>query len=325
VYYRISHLTRFHYNAAVSEALMELRMHPRTETHQRCLDFQLNVAPRAQILTYRDYLGNSVHHFSLPAAHRQLSVLVDSIVEMTPWPEVPSSLPPEAWDELDATVEGGDFWEMLLPGHFARPTERLRALMRELGAERRDDPLSLCLEMNTRLYETFRYEPGSTVVDSPIDHALALRQGVCQDFAHIMIALLRELRIPARYVSGYLYHGKDDHDRSSEGATHAWLEAWLPALGWFGLDPTNNLTARDRHIRTAIGRDYADVPPTRGVFKGDAETKLSVGVSVNQCAELPAELAEMVVAEEQELRAAALSLEIEQQEQQQQQQQQQQQ
>lgn len=319
MYYRISHLTRFQYSAPVSEALMELRMHPRTEGRQRCLDYQLAVTPRAQIFSYRDFLGNNVHHFSLPAPHAQQSIMAESIVEMTPWPELPASLPESSWAELDAAIEDGDFWETLLPSRYAKPTARLAALMRELDARRRLDPLSLVLELNTRLFAAFQYTPGSTVVDSPIDEALSLRQGVCQDFAHIMIAMLRELRIPARYVSGYLYHGKGDHDRSSEGATHAWVEAYLPALGWLGLDPTNNLTAGDRHIRTAIGRDYADVPPTRGVFKGEAETRLSVGVSVTQCAELPAELAEMVIAEEQTLREAALTLEMEQQEQQQQQ------
>jgi transglutaminase-like putative cysteine protease len=119
----------------------------------------------------------------------------------------------------------------------------------------------------------------STTVNSPIEASLSRRQGVCQDFAHIMIAIVRGLRIPCRYVSGYLYHG-DQQDRSSEGATHAWVEALLPGLGWVGFDPTNNLIAGYRHIRTAVGRDYADVPPTLGTMKGRAETELQVRVRV---------------------------------------------
>jgi transglutaminase-like putative cysteine protease len=103
---------------------------------------------------------------------------------------------------------------------------------------------------------------------------------VCQDYAHIMIALARELRIPCRYVSGYLHHSADHADRSSDGATHAWVEAWLPELGWVGFDPTNNLLAGERHIRVAVGRDYADVPPTRGVYKGAAESELAVHVKI---------------------------------------------
>jgi transglutaminase-like putative cysteine protease len=130
-------------------------------------------------------------------------------------------------------------------------------------------------------------------VDSPIDEALESRQGVCQDFAHIMIALVRQLKIPCRYVSGYLFHADSAKDRSPAGATHAWAEAYLGELGWVAFDPTNNLPGCERHIRVAIGRDYADVPPTRGVHKGEAGSELSVTVSVSpidapEPADLPA-------------------------------------
>jgi transglutaminase-like putative cysteine protease len=117
-------------------------------------------------------------------------------------------------------------------------------------------------------------------VDSPIDDALQARRGVCQDFAHIFLALARRLGVPARYVSGYLYHDADRVDRSGDGATHAWAEVLLPGLGWTGFDPTNNLIAGERHIRVAIGRDYGDVPPTRGVFKGASHVRTELAVSV---------------------------------------------
>jgi transglutaminase-like putative cysteine protease len=142
-------------------------------------------------------------------------------------------------------------------------------------------------ELNQRLYDWFEYVPKSTKVDSPIDHAIETRQGVCQDFAHIMIALVRRLKIPCRYVSGYLYRRAQDHDRSVVDATHAWVEAFLPPLGWVGFDPTNCLLAGDRHIRTAIGRDYADVPPTRGIFRGHTPSELSVAVRVTASVEPP--------------------------------------
>jgi transglutaminase-like putative cysteine protease len=120
-------------------------------------------------------------------------------------------------------------------------------------------------------------------VDSPIDDALKARRGVCQDFAHILIGLVRQLGVPCRYVSGYLFHQDGGNVlRSADGATHAWVEAHLPEVGWVGFDPTNNLVAGDHHIRVAIGRDYADVPPTRGVFKGESamRSELSVAVAV---------------------------------------------
>ena len=131
------------------------------------------------------------------------------------------------------------------------------------------------------MWTKFAYVPKSTKVDSPIDEALTNRQGVCQDFAHIMIALLRQLKVPARYVSGYLFHEAESKDRSSDGASHAWVEVLVPKLGWVAFDPTNNLIAGDRHIRVAIGRDYADVPPSRGVYKGDSTSELSVSVTVS--------------------------------------------
>ena len=124
-------------------------------------------------------------------------------------------------------------------------------------------------------------------MDSPIDEAIKSRQGVCQDFAHIMIALVRRLKIPCRYVSGYLYRSAQSHDRSVVDATHAWVEAFLPPLGWVGFDPTNCLLAGDRHIRTAIGRDYADVPPTRGIFRGQTPSELAVAVRVTASVDPP--------------------------------------
>jgi transglutaminase-like putative cysteine protease len=129
-------------------------------------------------------------------------------------------------------------------------------------------------------------------VDSPIDEALRARAGVCQDFAHIMTALIRCVGIPCRYVSGYIASQPSAHDRSDDNATHAWIEALLPGLGWVGVDPTNDIMAGERHIAVAIGRDYADVPPTRGVFKGDAGSELSVAVSVTR-ADIPIQSREL--------------------------------
>jgi transglutaminase-like putative cysteine protease len=146
----------------------------------------------------------------------------------------------------------------------------------------------LVRELNQRLFDYFEYVPRSTRVDSPIDEAIVNARGVCQDFAHTMIALLRLVRIPARYVSGYLYRSREDHDRSTPDATHAWVDVLLPHLGWVGFDPTNNLIAHHRHIRTAVGRDYADVPPTHGIFRGKTSSELYVAVHVEASDQPPA-------------------------------------
>ena len=177
---------------------------------------------------------------------------------------------------------------MLLPSTFAVETPALVELACKLDVVRRDDPLMLVHELNQRLFEYFEYVPRSTRVDSPIDDAILSGKGVCQDFAHTMLALLRHVRIPARYVSGYLYRSREAHDRSAPDATHAWVDVLLPQLGWVGFDPTNNLIAHRRHIRTAVGRDYADVPPTHGVFRGSAESELYVAVHVEANEQPPA-------------------------------------
>ncbi len=267
---------------------MEVRKQPRTEHLQRCLSFDLLVSPKTRVMSYRDYLGNNIHHFTVPGKHAQLQIVAESKVETGPPPPLPDRLPDSAWQEIDQMVSAGDYWEFLMPSDYARPTPLLKQIAIDLGAERREDPLSLLAEINTGMYAAFEYVPRSTTVDSPIDDALRARRGVCQDFAHIMIALVREyLRIPIRYVSGYLFHGRFDHDRSSDGATHAWVEALLPGVGWVGLDPTNNLLAGERHIRTAVGRDYGDVPPTHGTFKGSARSELFVAVQVSQSDSAP--------------------------------------
>jgi len=287
-YYSVRHLTRFRYASSISESIMETRMHPRSDAQQHCLTFSLSVSPRCRVFTYRDHLGNNVHHFDIPGEHNQLVIIAESVVEQQPLPELPQSLGSTAWAELDQTVRAGDYWEMLLPSTFAVETPALLELAAQLDLKRRDDPLSLTRELNQRLFDYFEYVPRHTRVDSPIDEAILGHKGVCQDFAHTMIALLRHVGIPARYVSGYLYRGSGDHDRSTPDATHAWVDVLLPGLGWVGFDPTNNLVAQHRHIRTAVGRDYADVPPTHGIFRGKTKSELYVAVRVEAGDRLPA-------------------------------------
>ncbi|HZP05529.1 MAG TPA: transglutaminase family protein [Terracidiphilus sp.] len=279
-FYSIRHLTRFRYSQPISESIMETRMHPRSDSSQHCLTFSLSVSPRCRVFSYRDHLGNNVQHFDIPGEHNQLVIVAESVVEQQPQQDIPRFLSPDAWEALDDLIGNGDYWEMLLPSTFAIESPAVQKLAQQMDVVRRDDPLMLVQELNQRLFDYFEYVPRHTRVDSPVDEAILSGKGVCQDFAHTMIALLRHVRIPARYVSGYLYRGREDHDRSVPDATHAWVEALLPHLGWVGLDPTNNLVAHHRHIRTAVGRDYADVPPTHGIFRGKTDSELYVAVQV---------------------------------------------
>ncbi|MGH9493616.1 MAG: transglutaminase family protein [Candidatus Sulfotelmatobacter sp.] len=287
--YNVRHTTTFRYEPAVRESVMEVRLQPRSNGDQRCLSFSLDVEPAATVMQYSDFIGNTVHHFDIAGSHSQVKVTAQSAVEVESAPP-PQPANSSDWSDLDALVANGDYWEMLLSSHFVHSSPILGGLAKELRCERRDNPLALLAELNEAIYKQFSYVKQSTKVDSPIEEALAARQGVCQDFAHIMIALVRPLGIPCRYVSGYMFHRDEkEKDRSIEGASHAWVEALIPRLGWVAFDPTNNLVGADRHIRVAIGRDYADVPPTRGVYKGEAESELSVAVTVSSADKTPSE------------------------------------
>jgi transglutaminase-like putative cysteine protease len=283
--YSIRHITRFNYDVPVSESLMEVRMQPCTEGLQRCLRFELAVAPRARVFAYRDPLGNSVHHFDTPARHTQLTITARAYVELDPVPTIPASLDPRTWREVDTWAGRGDLWDFLQPSRFAMWTPSLREYVATLAGDRgarTADPMTAIRTLMLSIHRDFEYVPRSTRVDSPIDEALAARRGVCQDFAHIMIAASRLIGLPCRYVSGYIAPKPNDEISQLEAsATHAWVEVRLPTLGWVGLDPTHNAEADLRHVRVAVGRDYADLPPTRGVFKGGAGSTLTVAVDVN--------------------------------------------
>jgi transglutaminase-like putative cysteine protease len=231
-------------------------------------------------MLYLDHDGNTVHHFNVPGRHSHLALTAEALVDCTPPPAVPDRLDPGAWERIDARAASGEFWELIAPSQFAKKTDALFEFARSIGLTRGDDPLATLRRLMTEMYERFEYSPRSTRVDSEIDEALFARRGVCQDFSHIFIALARHLGVPTRYVSGYLFNDTLTANRSSDGATHAWAEALMPDVGWVGFDPTNNLIAGEGHIRVALGRDYADVPPTRGVYKGLSAVRSELAVAV---------------------------------------------
>ena len=276
--FTVRHITRFNYETPISEIVMEARMQPRSDGLQRCLNFSLTPVPAARVMVYQDHDGNIVHHFNIPGRHARLTLTAEALVESMKREAIPHRLGPRAWTHLDEAAASGEFWEYLTPSTFTRPSPRLEAFGKELRLERGNDPLVLLRWLMGEIYSRFEYKPRSTRVDSPIDEALETKRGVCQDFAHLFIALARPLGIPTRYVSGYLF--RDVTRREQEDATHAWVEALLPELGWVGFDPANNMVTDESHVRVAIGRDYADVPPTRGVYKGATVVRSELAVAV---------------------------------------------
>jgi transglutaminase-like putative cysteine protease len=280
MFYSIRHVTRFRYTAPVRESVMELRMQPRSEGPQTLRSFQITTNPRAQLYAYTDHLGNAVYHFNLLREHEELRIEVQAVVEFANIAPLPERAGEDEWARLDPARLSDDHFDMLGPSRFAKPSPDLVTFMKIADIQKpMGDPLSAVKTLMRAIYDSFEYESGVTQVHSPIEQTLIGRRGVCQDFSHIMIAVARQWGIPARYVSGYMYH-RGNRDRSEADATHAWVEAWIPSLGWVGFDPTNNVMAAERHVRAAVGRDYADVPPTRGTFKGLADSELSIAVGI---------------------------------------------
>jgi transglutaminase-like putative cysteine protease len=281
MFYSIRHVTRFRYSVPIRESVMELRMQPRSEGPQMLRSFQIVTVPRAQLYAYTDHFGNAVYHFNTLREHDELRIEAQATLEVAAFADLPDATDKLEWQRYNEFNLSDDHYDLLEPSKFARPSAELSAFMtaQELVSPR-GDPLTALKRLSTAIHDGFGYQPGITEVHSPIEHALKEGRGVCQDFTHIMIAVARQWNIPARYISGYLHHSRNGHDRSEDGATHAWVEAWLPSFGWVGFDPTNGMMAGDRHVRVAVGRDYADVPPTRGTFKGVSESELAIAVAV---------------------------------------------
>lgn len=280
----VRHMTQYNYAYPVRESVMEVWMQPQKSTRQRLVSFDIELDPPAQLFSYADSFGNPVYHFDVPQPHDRLTITARAAVETEPPADLPEKLDMGEWDRLRSAFVRGDNFDFLHPHGFARETEALRHYEADhaVDALKNLDPLSALRELNRIVYESFGYEAGVTRADSPIDDVLKARKGVCQDFAHVMIAICRSWGIPARYVSGYLFTDKRHGDRSDPDATHAWVEVFFPQLRWVGFDPTNNTMVTERHIACAVGRDYSDVPPSRGTYKGEAESYLAVGVSVRK-------------------------------------------
>ena len=287
----IRHVTEYHYAGPVRESVMELWMQPQKGGAQRLVSFELDVDPPARLFSYADSFGNAVYHFDVPQPHRTLRIEARAAVETNPRVDLPEALDYAEWDRLRSGFVQSETFEFLQPHGYAVETAALHAFTEKRGinALRRHDPLTALIKLNEAIYSAFDYVPGITEADSPIDLALESGKGVCQDFSHVMLAICRSWGLPARYVSGYLFTDRSEGDRSDPDATHAWVEVFLPSLRWVGFDPTNNMLAGERHVAVAIGRDYGDVPPSRGVYKGEEDSQLVVGVSVRRARATAAE------------------------------------
>ena len=279
--YRITHRTAYTYASPVHESFNEVRLRPASDEHQTCLAFDLAIDPPATVIVFDDYYGNAVHDFSVPYLHDHLSIEATSDVVTFAGVDRPLSGPQRNEPDRSPPVAGlagdtafaDDHAEFLFPSTYVACDETTAGLTRELLS--RDSAASayaFLREAATYIRERLDYRVGSTTVHSNVAEVLAVGSGVCQDFSHVLIDLCRHAGLPARYVSGYL------GDVAASEASHAWVEAFVPPYGWVGVDPTSGGPCTGRHVKIAVGRDYADVTVVRGTYRGGMFAELDVAV-----------------------------------------------
>jgi transglutaminase-like putative cysteine protease len=275
--FKIQHVTKYSYDSQVRDSANKIILFPIVDIYQDVLKHDLIITGNPQIDTYVDYYGNEVGSFTYTEPHNMLVINSQVSVNTHPRPlptdEVDSIT---QWDELYSIKYIVPYIDFLKQEYF----EGLSELFPIVEGERQtnDTPYRAALKFTEYVYKNFEYIKGVTTVETTLDEIWALKAGVCQDFAHLLMVMLRLVGIPARYVSGYICPNRDG--MRGEGATHAWAEAYLPGYGWLGLDPTNNCVANEMHVRLAVGRNFSDCSPVKGVYKGSARHILEVSVSV---------------------------------------------
>jgi transglutaminase-like putative cysteine protease len=284
--YRLVHSTEFVYDGPVSESYNEVRLRPIHDDRQSCLSFRLLTSPASRGTSYRDAWGNWIHLFNILPEHCRLKVEAESVVLAHDAPEPPGESLPLA--DLNARREEllEEFYDFMAPSSYVPFLPQLGDIVCAAGKRGDGSVGGFAQAASDYIHENFSYVKGATHVNSSIADPLALLAGVCQDFAHVLLGVVRSRGLPARYVSGYLAPENESEPGARQEeviggrASHAWVEVFLPDFGWIGLDPTLGKPVGLRHIRLACGRDYGDVPPVRGVYKGRVGQRLSVDVLV---------------------------------------------
>jgi transglutaminase-like putative cysteine protease len=276
---RVIHTTTYSYSNPVSVSHTEVHLKPRADRNQTPLEHRLAVTPLPDSSIARDdYFGNAVTHFSIHKPHEALVITAESLVDRHSLEAVHPALTP-SWEqvalevrrhETSATFEALEF---VFDSPRVTITPAFAASSFSAGRPMLEAAIDLC----RRIFTDFKYDQRATTVTTPIDQVLSKRSGVCQDFAHVMIACLRSRGVPARYVSGYVHSARPT---ASAQASHAWVSAFCPGFGWLDFDPTNDVMPAGRHVTIAWGRDYSDVPPVQGVALGGGEQTIEVAVEV---------------------------------------------
>ena len=276
--FKIHHVTRYSYEVPVRDSANQIILFPVKDEYQTVQKQDLDITGEPPVDIYKDYYGNEVGSFTFAEPHREL--VIDSKIEViTKSRALPDDTLPkeEQWSALHTIRHQVPFIDFLKQ----ESCEAVHEIKRDtqVGQHLQFTPLVAAQKLNEYVYKEFQYIKGVTSVETTPDEIWKLKAGVCQDFAHILLVMLRMTGTPARYVSGYICPNRNG--MRGEGATHAWVEAYIPAYGWLGLDPTNNCFVNDLHIRLAVGRNFSDCSPVKGTYKGTSNHRLDVGVSVS--------------------------------------------
>lgn len=282
---RVFHRTRHDYAAPVRDSFNEARLQPTSSNGQVCEQFLLKVLPATRLTHYSDFQLNVVHLFDIVEPHDSLVVEATSVVTTTSATMRPADQPLHPLSEMPACARLDRCHDFLQSSRYIALDVETWKLALDVTTGQSDAWLAAQAVMH-HIHRSFTYAPATTHVHTAMSDVIQSRRGVCQDFAHVMIGLCRSLQIPARYVSGYLYNGPADQLRGAQ-ASHAWVEIFLPQIGWLGLDPTNDRQPDERYVKLGVGRDYADVPPLRGTYRGTNQRKMTVEVLVSDLEPVP--------------------------------------
>jgi transglutaminase-like putative cysteine protease len=276
---RVLHRTTFAYAGKASESFNEVRLRPAETDTQRCLDFRLRLTPGTTPRDYTDFYGNTVHYFEIIDPHPRLCIEAVSQVATVPMSARPP-VPRVPVADLERSAEREMLAEFYNSSHYVPLEVELWREAQDALAEGRSDVWNDVRRLGGHIHRCFAYRPHTTGVNTRATDVLKLRMGVCQDFAHVHLGLCRSMGIPARYVSGYFFNNTR-RPRETE-ASHAWIEAWVPGAGWAAFDPTHDRVADERYVKIAVGRDYADIRPVSGTYRGAPTRELRVDVAVRE-------------------------------------------
>src|SRR5476651_1912512 len=275
--FKIQHITKYTYEGLVRDSANQIILYPMQDDYQDVLKQELHITGDPVVDTYVDYYGNQVGSFTHRDPHSQMIINSQIWVNTKHRPlPVNDIFPEQQWKDYERLKYIVPYIDFLKQEYFDGQNELYTIVRTELQKE--DTPYQAILRFCQYVYDNFEYIKGVTTVESTLDDVWKLKAGVCQDFAHILMVMLRLINIPARYVSGYVC--PNHNGMRGEGATHAWAEAYLPDYGWLGIDPTNNVVANETHVRLAVGRNFSDCSPVKGTYKGHYAHKLDVAVSV---------------------------------------------